>query len=58
MFGSMTLAIPLTFDNLLEEFAPAQLLVVVVAPETLLTLESVETELFSFSSSLLCCFVK
>ena len=29
---------------------------VVVAPETLLTLESVEMELFSFSSSLLCCF--
>ena len=47
----------LTFDNLLEELAPPPVPpLVVVAPETLLTLESVEMELFSFSSSLLCCF--
>ena len=50
----------LTFDNLLDELAlpPPPQFVLVVAPETLLTLESVEMELFSFSSSLLCCFVK
>ena len=44
-------------DNLLEELVPPPPLVV-VAPETLLTLESVDTELFSFSSSLFCCFEK
>lgn len=41
----------LTFDSLLEAVCPPAAL---VAPETLLTLESVETELFSFSSSRLC----
>ena len=38
-------------DSLLEAVCPPAAL---VAPETLLTLESVDTELFSFSSSRLC----
>ena len=48
----------LTFDNLLEELVPPPPPLVVVTPETLLTLESVDMELFSFSSSLFCCFEK